>query len=205
MSHRRAVTHLKKCDSRMAAVIAKVGPCRFQPGGFPTHFEALLRAVVYQQISGKAAATIYARFQALYGGRPPKPTELLDTPLSELRSAGLSGQKASYVRDLAEHIESGELPVGELDHLSDDEILAALVRVKGIGKWTAQMFLMFQLGRPDVLPDGDLGIQKGIMLAYEMERMPTPKEVVEIAAPWRPHATIASWYLWRSLDGPAEI
>ena len=205
MTYRRAVTHLKKADPHLAAVIARVGPCRFRPGLFPTHFEAILRAIVYQQISGKAALTIYGRVQAIYGGRPPTPAELLDTPESELREAGLSRQKVAYAKDLAEHVETGELPADRFDELTDEEIVASLVRVKGIGKWTAQMFLMFQLGRLDVLPDLDLGIQKGIMLAYGLEAMPRPREVLEIGAKWSPYATIASWYLWRSLDGAAEL
>lgn len=198
--HRKAINHLKKADPILAAVIERVGPCRFATRVEGTHFDAIARAIVYQQLSGKAAATILSRVHALYGGRPPSPAELLDTPEADLRGAGLSRQKLGYLKDLAERVESGDLPLDDVESLSDAEILDALVRVKGVGRWTAQMFLMFRLGRMDVLPDLDLGIQKGIMQAYGLPAMPKPREVEAIGAKWRPYATIASWYLWRSLD-----
>jgi DNA-3-methyladenine glycosylase II len=197
---RKAIIHLKKSDPRMAAVIERVGPCRFATRVEGTHFDALLRAIVYQQISGTAAATIHARLEALYGGRAPTPDELLDTPESDLKAAGLSRQKLGYMKDLAERVSGESLPIHSLDDLDDDAVIAALTAVKGIGRWTAQMFLMFRLGRPDVLPEIDFGIQKAIMVAYELPEMPKPKDVIRIGTPWRPHATIASWYLWRSLD-----
>ena len=197
---RRAVAHLKKSDPRLAAVISRVGPCRFAPRAEGTHFDALCRAVVYQQLSGKAAGTIHGRFLALYGGRPPLPGELLETPDTDLRDAGLSRQKLGYLKDLAERVESGDVALDRVESLDDDAVVAALTRVKGIGRWSAHMFLMFRLGRPDVLPDLDLGIQKGIQLALGLDALPAPREVLEAGEPWRPYRTIASWYLWRSLE-----
>jgi DNA-3-methyladenine glycosylase II len=164
-----------------------------------THFDALCRAIIYQQLSGKAAATIHGRVVALYG-RPPLPAELLATPDERLRAAGLSRQKLAYLRDLATHVDAGALPLDRVELMEDDAVLDALVAVKGIGRWTAQMFLMFRLGRPNVLPELDLGVQKGIQVAYRMRKRPTPVQVRRIGAPWAPHASVASWYLWRLLD-----
>jgi DNA-3-methyladenine glycosylase II len=184
----------------LARVIERVGPCRFQPRTKGTHFDALLRSIVYQQLSGKAASTILDRVLALYGGRYPRPEQLLDTPEETLRAAGLSRQKLAYLRDLAAKVDSGDVPLARVRRLPDDEIISHLTRVNGIGRWTAQMFLMFRLGRPDVLPELDLGIQNAIQRAYDLPKRPAPAEVLRIGAAWRPHATIASWYLWRSLE-----
>jgi DNA-3-methyladenine glycosylase II len=200
MNTRAAVTHLKRADPRLAAVVRAVGPCRFAPRADGTHFEALARAIVYQQLSGKAAGTIHGRFHTLYGGRAPEPAELLATSDEVLRGAGLSRQKIGYLRDLASRVGAGEVPLDDVHAMSDDEVLAALTRVKGIGRWTAQIFLMFRLGRPDVVPELDLGVQKGIQRAYGLTSLPSPKEVQAIAEPWAPWRTIASWYLWRLLD-----
>ena len=197
--HRSAVTHLKRADPVLARVIAGVGPCRYAPRREGPHFDALVRSIIYQQLSGKAAATIHARFIALYP-RHPKPEQVLATPDEPLRGAGLSRQKIGYLRSLAEHVHTGALPLARIARMSDDAIIERLVDVKGIGRWTAQMFLMFRLGRPDVLPDLDLGIQKGIQLAYGLRALPTPKRVLKIGAAWAPHRTVASWYLWRLLD-----
>jgi DNA-3-methyladenine glycosylase II len=197
---RRAVAHLKRADPVLARVVARVGPCRFEPRAEGTHFEAVARAIVYQQLSGKAAGTIHTRFHALYGGRAPEPAELLATGDDALRSAGLSRQKVGYLRDLAARVGAGDLPLDRVDALGDDDLIAALTRVKGVGRWTAQMFLMFRLGRPDVLPDLDLGVQKAIQLAYGRRAMPKPADVLRIGAPWAPYRTVASWYLWRFLD-----
>ena len=197
---RRAVAHLKRADPVLARVIARVGPCRFEPRAEGTHFEAVARAIVYQQLSGKAAGTIHARFHALYGGRAPEPAELLATGDEALRSAGLSRQKIGYLRDLAARVDAGDLPLDRVDALGDDDLIAALTRVKGVGRWTAQMFLMFRLGRPDVLPDLDLGVQKATHLAYGRRDVPKPADVLRIGAPWAPYRTVASWYLWRFLD-----
>ncbi len=200
MNTRAAVTHLKRIDPRMADVVRAVGPCRFAPRAEGSHFEHLARAIVFQQLSGKAAGTIHGRFHALYGGRAPEPGELLDTSDETLRAAGLSRQKIGYLRDLAARVDAGDVPLHAVDAMTDDEALAALMRVKGIGRWTAQIFLMFRLGRPDVLPELDLGVQKGVQLAYGLRKLPSPKQVQRIAEPWAPWRTVASWYLWRLLD-----
>ena len=199
-NHRKAINHLKNSDPVMAEVIARVGKCALEPRADGTHFDAVMRAIIFQQLSGQAAGTIHRRFQELYGGRDPSPKELLRTSDAKLRAVGLSGQKTRYLKDLATRVESGECPIDSLDELSDDEIIEALTSVKGVGRWTAQMFLMFRLGRPDVLPDLDLGIQKGIKLAYKLRKHPVPKRVLKIGAKWAPYRTIASWYLWRLLD-----
>jgi DNA-3-methyladenine glycosylase II len=184
----------------MADVIARVGRCTLEPRAEWTHFDALVRSIVYQQLSGKAAATIHGRVLALIGDGDEAPQKIISTSHEALRAAGLSNQKASYVRNLAEHALDGSLPVKSLHELSDDEIIAALTQVKGIGRWSAQMFLMFRLGRPDVLPDLDLGIQKGIQKAYRMRKLPTPRQVLARGAKWAPYRTIGSWYMWRILE-----
>ena len=200
MSLSRAVAHLKRVDPTLARVVRGVGPCTFAPRRDGTHFDAVLRAIVYQQLSGKAAGTILGRVHAVYGGRSPTPDELLATTDETLRAAGLSRQKLGYARDLAARVAAGAVPVDTLDSLDDEAVIAALTSVKGVGRWTAQMFLMFRLGRLDVLPELDLGVQKGIQLAYGLDTLPRPKDVVAIGAPWTPYRTVASWYLWRSLD-----
>jgi len=204
MSHKRAITYLRKADPKLAAVIDAVGPCTFAPAEHMAHFTAITRSIVFQQLSGKAASTIYGRFAALFDDETPVPHKLIDLSDEQMRSVGLSRQKIGYLRDLATRVHSGEVPIDRLNELSDDDVIAALTSIKGIGRWTAQMFLMFRLGRPDVLPDLDLGIQKGIQRAYRMRKLPTPKRVLEVGAKWAPHRTIASWYLWRSLDATAE-
>jgi DNA-3-methyladenine glycosylase II len=197
---RKAVRHLKKSDPVMARVIADVGPCRFQRREFGSYFDALCRAIVYQQLSTKAATTIHNRFLDLFPDRHPVPDAVLALDVSRLRGVGLSTQKTSYIRDLAEKVHTGVLPLDHLDELPDQEIIDYLVQVKGIGVWTAQMFLMFQLGRLDVLPDLDLGIRNAIKKAYRVRGVPNPKRIARIGEPWRPYASIACWYLWRSLD-----
>jgi DNA-3-methyladenine glycosylase II len=197
---RRAVTHLKRADPRLAAVIERVGPCRFAARAEGTHFEAVARAIVFQQLSGKAAGTIHKRFHGLFGDRAPEPGELLAVPDEDLRAVGLSRQKIGYLRDLAERVASGDVPLEHIETLDDEAAIAALTRVKGVGRWTAQMFLMFRLGRPDVLPELDLGVQKGIQRAYGRRALPTPKDVLRIGTPWAPWRSVASWYLWRSLE-----
>jgi DNA-3-methyladenine glycosylase II len=184
----------------LADVIRRVGPVRLSRGVEGTHFDAVCRSIVYQQLSGKAAATIHGRVLGLYGGRAPLPQELASTPDERLRGVGLSRQKLSYLKDLASRVAANELPIETLHELPDDGVIDALVSVKGIGRWTAQMFLMFRLGRPDVLPELDLGIQNAIQRAYRLRKRPLPKRVAKIGAPWAPYRTIASWYLWRSLE-----
>src|SRR3954467_7447086 len=201
--HPPSIRHLKREEAGLAEVIDRVGPCRLEPRREGTHFDALVRSIVYQQLSGKAAGTILDRVHALYGDRSPTPAELLGTPDETLRAAGLSRQKLSYLKDLAAKVESGEVPLTaeQIDHLGDEEIIERLVRVKGIGRWTVHMFLIFRLGRPDVLPELDLGIQNAIRRAYRMRKQPGPKDVQRIGKSWTPHASVASWYLWRSLEG----
>ena len=198
--HRTSIVHLKRADDVLARLIARVGPCRFRPRSAGTHFDALLRSIVYQQLSGKAASTILDRVLALYGARYPRPAQLLDTTDDALRRAGLSRQKLAYLRDLATKVDTGEVPLARIGRMPDEEVITHLTHVKGIGRWTAQMFLMFRLGRPDVLPELDLGIQNAIQRAYDLRKRPAPADVLRIGECWRPHATIASWYLWRSLE-----
>ena len=197
---RKAVAHLKNVDPVMSEVIEKIGSYKgWQPSG-GTHFDAVARSIVFQQLSGKAAGTIHGRFYGLYGGRAPLPAELATTSDEQLRAVGLSRQKSAYLKDLGARVASGEIPIETLHELTDEEIITALTQVKGIGRWTAQMFLMFRLGRLDVLPDLDLGIQKGIQRAYRLRKLPTPERVKRIGAKWAPYRTIASWYLWRFID-----
>lgn len=197
-----SIEHLKRADPVLARVIERVGPCRLEPRREGTHFDSLVRAIVYQQLSGKAAATIHGRMHGLFGDRAPRPAELAATPDEQLRAVGLSRQKLSYIKDLARRVASGELPLddGEIERLPDEEVISRLVQVKGIGRWTVQMFLLFRLGRRDVLPELDLGVQNAIRRVYNKRRKVTPKEVLAIGARWRPHASVAAWYLWRTLD-----
>jgi DNA-3-methyladenine glycosylase II len=165
------------------------------------HYGALVRSIVGQQLSTRAARAIYGRLIDWFGGRPPGPEEVLATDPDELRTAaGLSRAKVSYLRSLAEHVVDGSLELDRLDHLSDEEVTAELTAVRGIGLWSAQMFLMFHLQRPDVVASGDLGIRRAVMLRYGLPEMPVPAAVEQIAEPWRPHRTLACLFLWRSLD-----
>ena len=177
----------------------EIGPYRPGDRTGGTHFLALARSIVFQQLSGKAAGTIFARFLALYPGGEPTPSDILATSDEQLRSVGLSRQKIGYLKDLSDRVVRGDLPLDHVDQLADEDLIAHLVQVKGIGKWTAQMFLMFKLGRPDVLPDLDLGIQNAIKRAYRKRKV-APKDVAKIGAKWSPYSSIACWYLWRSLD-----
>jgi DNA-3-methyladenine glycosylase II len=199
---RRARAHLRKVDPVIAKVMDAVGPYRPGDRTGGSHFHALIRAMVFQQLSGKAATTILNRFLDLYPDRAPTPAEILATSDAQLRAVGLSRQKIGYVRDLSTRLQNGELPLDHVHTLSDAELIAHLVQVKGIGKWTAQMFLMFKLGRVDVLPELDLGIQNAIKRAYRKRKV-APKDVLRIGAKWSPYSSIACWYLWRSLDNGA--
>ena len=162
-------------------------------------YGALLRAIVGQQLSTKAAESIFGRLLDLFGGEVPTPRQILDADPDGLRAAGLSRAKVAYLRDLAARVEDGDLELDRLRELSDHEVAEQLTAVKGIGQWSADMFLMFQLGRPDVVPVGDLGIRHAVQRLYGLEKIPGPKEVTRIAEPWRPYRTLASLYLWRSL------
>jgi DNA-3-methyladenine glycosylase II len=162
-------------------------------------YGALLRAIVGQQLSTKAARSIYRRVLELFDGSTPAPEQLLGVSEDHLRGAGLSGRKVEYIRDLASHVISGELELDRLDELSDEEVIEEIVAVRGLGQWTAEMFLIFHLERPDVLSGGDLGIRKAVQIEYGLDEMPTPTEVLEIGEAWRPHRSLASLYLWESL------
>ncbi len=197
---------LAASDPTMAALIERLGEIdletrlRRRSEERPADaYGALLRAIVGQQLSTKAARTIYGRILELFDGRTPAPEQLLEAEESDLRAAGLSGRKVSYVRDLAAHVISGELELDRLGELSDEEATAEIVAVRGLGTWTAEMFLLFHLERPDVLSGGDLGIRKAVQVEYELEEMPAPARVIEIGEPWRPHRSLASLYLWESL------
>ncbi|MBI4511086.1 MAG: DNA-3-methyladenine glycosylase 2 family protein [Deltaproteobacteria bacterium] len=187
-------------DPKLAPIVQAVGPYRFRPQSGGTHFAHVVRAIIFQQLSSKAASCILERFLGLFGGRQPTPRELLGTPEMALRAAGLSRQKLSYLRDLSEKAESGAVLIESLHELDDDALVDTLTQVNGVGTWTAQMFLIFRLGRKDVLPATDLGIRKAVMLARRMRDLPTPKEVERVGENWRPYRSVASWYLWRSLD-----
>ncbi len=163
-------------------------------------YGALVRSIVGQQLSTKAARSIYERLTALFDGRTPSPAELLAADPEEVRSVGLSRPKVGYLRSLAEHVESGELELARLSELSDEEVTEQLTAVKGLGQWTADMFLIFHLGRPDVLPVGDLGVRRAVERAYDLPELPDAARLTEIGEPWRPNRSLASLYLWRSLD-----
>jgi len=197
---------LAASDPTMAALIERLGEIdietrlRRRSEERPADaYGALLRAIVGQQLSTKAARTIYGRVLELFGGRTPTPEQLLDVEGDALRACGLSGRKVEYVRDLAAHVISGELELERLGELSDEEVIAEIVAVRGLGVWTAEMFLMFHLERPDVLSGGDLGIRKAVQIEYGLKEMPAPARVLEIGEPWRPQRSLASLYLWESL------
>ena len=194
---RKAINHLKKSDPVMSAIIERVGPYRMEFG--PPEFSSLAEAIVYQQLNGKAAVTIFNRFAAL-AGEPLTPDGILKLSDAQLRSVGLSKQKSAYLKDLSVKARDGLLDFGKLPDLPDEEVVKHLTQVKGIGVWTAQMFLMFTLKRPDVLPTGDYGVQAAIKKHYKKRKWPKPKEMEKIARPWSPYRSVACWYLWRSLD-----
>lgn len=196
----RARRMLARRDPVLGAIIRSYGP-DVVPSAEPIEpFTALLRVIVGQQLSVKAAATIFGRFAALVPGAPLTPDAIAAVDEARLRSVGLSRQKVAYVRDLCARVSSGSLPLDRLTALSDDEVSAALIAVKGLGRWSADMFLMFRLRRPDILPVGDLGIVRAIQRAYGLRKPPTAARMEKIAEAWRPYRTVACWYLWASLD-----
>ena len=199
---RAAVARLSAADPVLARLIARVGPCRLAAKPDEV-FEALLQSIVYQQLNGKAAGTIHGRVLAVLGGAP-SPQRLLDAREADLRGAGLSANKLAALRDLADKCLAGVVPTRrELAALPDEEIIARLTAVRGVGEWTAQMFLMFRLGRPDVLPTGDFGVRKAFGLLYRKnKRLPPPSVLEKHGRIWAPYRTVASWYLWRHLDVP---
>ncbi len=201
---RAGVAYLKRSDPVLAGVIEAVGRLPDSREGRPDrddHYGALVRSIVNQQLSVLAARAIYGRLTDRFGGRPPTAAEILEQEPEELRTAvGLSRAKVGFLRSLAEHVLSGELELERLDELDDEEVIAELVAVKGLGEWTSHMFLMFHLERPDVLAVGDLGIRRAIERAYGLDALPEPAAIEQIADPWRPYRTLACRYLWRSLD-----
>ncbi len=201
-SDAKAIAALRKADPVLRDVIDEVGPLGDFFAGRPAdHYGTLVRSIVGQQLSTRAAAAIYARLLERFGGRAPTPAEVLAEDPDELRAAvGLSHAKVRYLRSLAEHVLDASLDLDRLPELPDDEVVAELVAVKGLGVWSTHMFLMFHLRRPDVLPVGDLGIRRAVKIHYELPELPTPAELTAIAEPWRPHRTLACIYLWRSLQ-----
>ncbi len=195
---KRAVEHLTNADPVLAAIIARVGP--FKPNYRPPTFENLVRSIAYQQLNGKAAATIFQRLIDACGGAiTPEALDKLSD--ADLRKVGMSKQKSSYLRDLAHKTVTGVIDFARLAGLPDEQVIEQLTQVKGVGEWTAQMFLMFALRRPNVMPTGDFGINLAIRKAYRMRQMPKPKRVLQISKCWHPYCSFACYYLWRSVDG----
>ena len=194
---RKAVIHLKKCDPVLRAIIERVGPCRMEFG--PAEFCSLAEAIVYQQLNGKAAVTIFRRLAAL-AGEPITPEGILKLSDEQLRGVGLSKQKSAYLKDLAAKAAAGLLDLSKLPDLSDEEVIKHLTQVKGIGVWTAHMFLIFSLRRPNVLPTGDYGVQMAVKKHYRKRKLPKPRDMEKIARAWEPYRSVACWYMWRSLD-----
>jgi 3-methyladenine DNA glycosylase/8-oxoguanine DNA glycosylase len=191
-----------RADPILGAIIKQKGPCGLAERTADPRFLSLLRALVSQQLSVKAAATIFSRFLALFPGDDacPRPEAILQVSPETLRAVGLSRQKASYLHDLSARVVAGTLRLDELDGLSDADVMTALTAVKGVGRWTAEMILIFQLGRPDVLPVDDVGVLRSIQNVYGLRRRPTAKQVLRMGERWRPYRSIASWYLWAALD-----
>src|SRR3984885_14007606 len=194
---RKALNHLKKSDPVLRAIIERVGPCRME-FDLP-EFSSLAEAIVYQQLNGRAAVVIFNRFAAL-AGEPLTPEGILKLTDEQLRSVGLSKQKSSYLRDLAARTAAGVFDFSGLHKLTDEEVIQHLTQVKGVGVWTAHMFLMFSMQRPDVLPTGDYGVQVAMRKHYKKRKLPKPKDMEKIAKAWAPYRSVACWYMWRSLD-----
>jgi len=200
---RKAINHLKKADPVMAAIIAKAGPYRV--GYTDPVFQTLVRSIVYQQLHGKAALTIFNRLAEAVKVKPMTPEAVLKLRPQKMRAVGLSKQKTLYIRELARLTRDGEIQFERLPEMEDAAIIETLTRVKGVGVWTVQMFLMFALQRPNVLPVGDLGVRAAMKKAYRLAHLPKPAEMERIAAAWHPYRSVASWYLWRSLENPGAM
>jgi len=195
-----AVAKLTRRDPPLRRLVRVVGPCTMGQGRTRRpHFAELARMICYQQLAGAAARTIHGRFEALYDGHPT-PDAVLATPDSALRAAGLSAAKAASIRDLAVRVDAGEVKLARMSRLPDDEVVRELTLVRGIGRWTAEMFLMFQLGRPDVWPVDDLGVRKGYSLIYSLPAMPTARDLDPLGERFRPYRSIVAWYCWRAVD-----
>ena len=194
----RARRHLMRRDPRLGILIKKVGRCRLPDSRAASPFSSLVRAILSQQLSGKAADTIEGRVVALVGGRDGlSPAALLGLDPTALRTAGVSRPKVSYLRDLAERVHDGRLDLDHLEHQADEVVITAITEVRGLGRWSAEMFLMFRLNRPDVFPVDDLGIVKGVQKLLGMKRRPKPRTMLRAAEMWRPYRSVAAWYLWR--------
>jgi 3-methyladenine DNA glycosylase/8-oxoguanine DNA glycosylase len=195
-----AVTALTRRDRALRELVRIVGPCTMAQGRTRRpHFAELARMICYQQLAGAAARTIHGRFEALFDGYPT-PDAVLATPADALRGAGLSAAKAASIRDLAVRVDAGEVQVARMGRLPDDEVVRELTSVRGIGRWTAEMFLMFQLGRPDVWPVDDLGVRKGYSLIYGLPEMPRARDLDPLGEPFRPYRSVVAWYCWRAVD-----
>jgi DNA-3-methyladenine glycosylase II len=199
---KEAIEHLRRSDAILAGIIERVGDYAIQFRD--PDFETLVKSIVYQQLSGRVASVIFGRLTAAVGGRLT-PENVLKLRPSRMRTLGLSTQKTAYIRDLARHTRAGTVVFHELREVPDDEVIRRLTIVKGIGVWTAHMFLIFALRRHDILPTGDLGVRSAMRKAYGMTELPTPAEMEAIAGRWRPYCSVASWYLWRSLEGDASL
>jgi DNA-3-methyladenine glycosylase II len=193
-----AVQYLCKVDSNLERIIKIVGKYYINIRNDP--FQSLVESVIYQQLAGKAANVIYNRFINYYNNKQITPTLILNSPNDNLKKVGLSNRKIDYLKDLALHVYDGRINLEELPKMNDDEIINKLVNVKGIGRWTSEMFLIFSLGRQDILPVTDLGVRKAIQKIYSLSELPKPNIMMEIAKPWRPYRSIATWYLWKSLS-----
>lgn len=203
VDYAKARRYLARRDPVIAAIITRQGPCGLARSQRSDSFMTLVKAIVNQQLSTKAAATIYGRLLGLFpAGRTPAAAEVAAVPRARLRNVGLSRAKADYVRDLAAKVATGAVRLDTLDSFSDEQVIDTLIEIKGIGRWSAEMLLIFHLGRPDVLPVGDLGIARAIQKAYRLRKPPTPARMFTIAEPWRPYRSVASWYLWASLRKP---
>jgi DNA-3-methyladenine glycosylase II len=202
---REAVRHLRSADVTLAKLMERAGPFTMEIRHLHDPFEALARNIIYQQLHGKAAAAIHARVLALFGKSKLRPGDILSAPEEELRGAGLSGAKLAALKDLAAKTLDGAVPtLARLRRMSDEEIVERLTAVRGIGRWTVEMLLMFRLGRPDVLPVGDFAVRKGFAVAYGLDESPKPKELERYGERWRPFRSVASWYMWRAAELPPD-
>lgn len=198
----KAAAALSQADPVMAGVIGRVGPCQLGMQRRKQYFRSLVEAIIYQQLTGKAAATILGRFRSLYPhGRFPTASAIWETPDRQLRRVGLSSVKISYLKDLSRRVLDGSFPLRRVSAMEDEEVIRHLTQVKGIGRWTSEMFLIFTLGRPDILPVGDLGIRKAVQRNYGMKTLPSPHALERMGQKWRPYRSVAAWYLWASVDG----
>lgn len=196
-----ATEQIAKSDKKMEKLITTVGPFRLELMEMHDTFETLMESIVYQQLTGKAAATILGRVKGLYKNKFPSPAQLIKTTDEQLRAVGLSGAKTAALKDLAERTKAGLIPdIEDLHSMDDEEIIETLSAVRGIGEWTVQMLLIFKLGRPDVMPSNDYGVRKGFAKVYKLADLPAPKKLLELSEKWRPYRSVASWYLWRSLE-----